>query len=365
MASNGSSKADLSGDLKGKIVFIDYEISARDYNEWYEPWGYYTPDTAPKMDKYVSSVMAQPFEDLAPYKKAGAAAVIIGWSNLSDGQAKGQNWPFGRALTEIPALLVGRETGAKLRQMAAEGAAATVTLEADVVPNAGTDALVATLPGTSSDEVVIINTHTDGPNVIQENAGIVLVALARYFAKVPKANRRRTLVFSQNTGHDIGAYVPGKQGSFIERHPDLVKKAVASVAIEHLGCREWRDDESHSRYTATGHDELTYAITNHEPLARLELESVKGTAERRVAAVKPTPKGRYLGVGGGLARTGMPTLGYYASPTYLNIEAPDGCISKLSKTLFYGQLISLAKLLLKIDATSAADIKGRAAPSQG
>ena len=46
-----------------------------------------------------------------------------------------------------------------------------------------------------------------------------------------------------------------------------------------------------------------------------------------------------------------------------DIEGP--ALSKLSKTLFYGQLISLAKLLLKIDATSAADIKGRAAPSQG
>jgi hypothetical protein len=314
------------------------------------------------MDKYVSSVMAQPFEDLAGYKKAGAAGVIIGWSNLSDGQATGQNWPFGRPLQDIPALLVGRDTGAKLRQMASAGATATITLEADVFQNAGTDALVGTLPG-ATDEVVIVNTHTDGPNVIQENAGIVLVALARYFAKVPKGSRRRTLVFSQNTGHDVGAYVPGTQGGFIERHPDVVKKAVASVAIEHLGCREWRDDEAHSRYTATGHDELTYAMTNHQALAKLELEAVRGTAERRIAVVKPTAKGRYLGVGGGLARTGLPTLGYYASPTYLNLEAPDGCISKLSKTLFYGQVISLAKLLLKIDAVSAADLKAPAVPS--
>jgi hypothetical protein len=365
MSSDGSSKPDLSGDLKGKIVFVEYEISARDYNEWYEPWGYYTPDTAPKMDKYVSSVMAQPFEDLAGYKKAGAVGVIIGWTNLSDGQATGQNWPFGRPLQEIPALLVGRATVPKLRQMAAEGATATLTLEADVFANAGTDALVATLPGASSDDVLIVNTHTDGPNVIQENAGVILVALARYFAKLPQGSRRRTLVFSLNTGHDVGAYVPGKQGTFLERHPDIIKKAAASVAIEHLGCREWRDDESHTRYLATGHDELTYAITHHQSLAKLELESVRGTAERRVAAVKPTPKGRYLGVGSALARTGMPTLGYYASPTYLNIAAPDGCISKLSKTLMYGQIASLAKLLLKIDATPASDLKGPATPSQG
>ena len=39
----------------------------------------------------------------------------------------------------------------------------------------------------------------------------------------------------------------------------------------------------------------------------------------------------------------MPTLGYYASPTYLNMVAADGCISKVSKSLMYGQITALAK----------------------
>lgn len=352
--SDGSSQPNRSGDFAGKIVFVEYEIAARDYNDWYQPWGYYTPDS--RLEKYVSSVMAQPFEDLTAYKEAGAAGVVIGWTNLSDDQASRQNWPFGRPLQQLPALLVGPTAGKTLRELAAAGATATLTLDATVFPDSRTDSLLATLPGSSPDEILIINTHTDGPNAIQENAGVALTVLARYFSKLPRDSRRRTLVFSLATGHDVGAYVPGRQGGFAERHPDLVKKSIASVAIEHLGCREWRDDGGHTRYTATGRDELTYAITHHELVAKIALECVAGTPERHLAAVRPLPKGRYLGVGGRLAATGMPTLGYYASPTYLNMMAPDGCLSKLSKPLMHGQIVALAKMIHRLDSTPAGDL---------
>lgn len=358
--SDGSSKPDLSGDLKGKIAFVDYEIAARDYNDWYAPWAQMGDA---KLEKYVSSVMAQPFEDLAGYKKAGAAGVVIGWTNISEGHAAGQHWPFGRPLQNIPALLVGPTAGTKLRELARAGATATLTLDADVFQGAKTDSVMATLPGTSNEEALIIYTHTDGPNIVQENAGIGLVALAKYFSKLPQSSRKRTLVFGLVTGHDVGAYVRGTEG-IVEQHPDLMKKAVGSVAVEHLGCRTWRDDAS-MKYVAAGGDELTYAMTNHQRVANITLDSLPGTAERHCAVVKIKPKGRYLGLGGSLARTGLPTLGWYMSPTYLNMEAPDGCLSKLSKPLMYGQLQAIAKIIHRMDVTSAADLKGSATPSQG
>ncbi|MGC2162736.1 MAG: hypothetical protein WA634_12555, partial [Silvibacterium sp.] len=77
----------------------------------------------------------------------------------------------------------------------------------------------------------------------------------------------------------------------------------------------------------------------------------------RAAVVEPNPKVRFLGLGGALAATGMPTLGYFPGPNYLNIVAPDGCMSKLSKTLMHDQVTSFAKLLHQLDTISPSELK--------
>jgi hypothetical protein len=357
ISSDGSTKPEITGDLKGKIAFVEYEIVPTDYNSWYHPWGFYPPAVTipPKAD----GLGSYPHDGwgLKPYKDAGAVGVVIGWTNVSDEQATGQNWPFGQPLQDIPALLVGRDAGAKIRRLAQEGGQLCLKLEADVFQNSGTDSIVATLPGTTRDEVLIVHTHTDGPNAIQENGGVVLTALARYFSKVPAPDRKRTIVFSLITGHDNSAYLPGKQGSFIDRHPDLVKNAVAAVTIEHVGCRDWHDDAQHTHYIAGNQNELSYAMTHHQQLANLEIDSISGTADRRVAIVEPLPKARYLGIGGSLAATGMPTMGYFGAPSYLNIVAPDGCISKLDKARAHGQLEAYARLLHKLDVAQKSDLQ--------
>ena len=155
---------------------------------------------------------------LTALKQAGALGAIIAWTNVSDEGAADQYAPFGRAFQDLPALYVGRESGAKLQKLV--GAKATLTLDADLFPDTPTDTLIATLPGTSSDEVIIVNTHTDGSNATEENGGLGVLALAQHFASLPKESRKRTLVFVLATGHFAYAYVPAIQG-FIDKHPDL------------------------------------------------------------------------------------------------------------------------------------------------
>jgi hypothetical protein len=138
---------------------------------------------------------------------------------------------------------------------------------------------------------------------------------------------------------------------------------VGAVTVEHLGCREWLDDAL-MKYGPTGRDEISNAITESDAIAKLTLESLQGTADRRVAVVKPTPKGRWMGEGGALSRAGVPTLGYIPAPTYLCTMAPDGCMSRLSRTLMYAQITALAKLVQKIDGTPAPLLKGPAPGSQ-
>jgi hypothetical protein len=226
-------------------------------------------------------------------------------------------------------------------------------LEADIVPDTPTDTLVALLPGVSRDEIIIVNTHTDGPNATEENGALGILALAKYFSRLPRHQRKRTLVCPLTTGHFAGPWVPSIRG-IIARYPDLVKKTVAAVTIEHLGCEEWMDDAA-MHYEATGKHEWSVAITPSKPIADALLESLPGSQDR--AGVVNPVDGGFLGEGSALSRAGIPTIGYIPQPNYLLAGPADGCIEKLNADLMYSQIQVFAKLIHRIDAMSSSQLK--------
>src|SRR5581483_1830809 len=342
----------LPSGLEGKIVLADVPLDLTPYAQWWKPWGFYRHDTN-FPEHSINGTWAIRVPAVGDAKAAGVRAVIFAHTSISDDQAALLYAPFGRAYQDVPALWVGPRAGAELRKIADSHGEVSVHLEADIAQDTPTDTLIATLPGTSTDEVIIVNTHTDGNNATEENGGLGALALAEYFAKFSKSSRKRTLVFVLATGHFAGAYVPSIRG-FIERHPDLVRKAVAAVTVEHLGCREWADDAS-MHYRATGKNELTIVITEYESTAKIILNSVEGTGDNRTAVVIPTPTGTYNGEGGALSRAGVPTIGYIPIPSYLLAGPNNGCIDKLSKTLLYQQLQVLAKAVHQIDRMSATE----------
>lgn len=346
----------LPSDVKGKIVFIESPVKPWPYSEWWSVWGAYEKDT-PFPESRMSAInqlLAAP--QLAPFRKAGAAGVIIAWTNISDENAAYQYTPFSRPLQEMPTLWVGRSQASKLRSLAGTGAKCTLTLEADLIPDTPTDTLVAALPGSSSEEVIIINTHTDGPNATEENGGLGCLALAKYFARLPKSERKRTLVFVLATGHFCGAYVKSIAG-FIRNHPETIRKTVGALTIEHLGAREWADDAK-GTYRATGKDELSLAITAYKSTADIMVSAAEGTSDRRLVAVKVKPGHPYSGEGGALSQAGIPTIGYIPIPDYLLAGPPDCCIGKLSPTLLSGQIQAFAKVVHRMDRMSADQLRG-------
>jgi len=235
-----------------------------------------------------------------------------------------------------------------------EGAKATVVLEADVFPDTPTETLIATLPGASSGEHIIVNTHTDGPNATEENGAIGILALMKYFSKLPKDERKRTIVCPLTTGHFASPWVPSIRG-VISKYPDIVKKAVAAITVEHLGCREWMDDAA-LRYRDTGHPEWSVAITPSQAMADLLLDALQGSRDR--AGVVNPAGGGFLGEGSSLSRAGVPTIGYIPQPNYLLAGSPDGCLDKLSAELMHSQIQVFAKLIHRIDATATPQLKG-------
>ena len=336
--------------LQGKVALIECPTNTREFANLYKVWGLHPQsETFPTVTRPARG----PVADLTPFQKAGAAAVVLAWSDISDANAADQYTPFSRPVQNIPGLYVGRETGARLRALAGSGAKATVVLEADVVADTPTDTLIAVLPGVSRDEIIILNTHTDGPNATEENGAIGIVALAKYFSRLPLHDRRRTIVCPLTTGHFASPWVPSMRG-IIAKYPDLIKKAVAAVTVEHLGCEEWMDDAA-MRYRPTGKHEWSVAITPSKTMADLIVESLEGSQDR--AGVVNPVNGGFLGEGSGLSRTGVPTIGYIPQPNYLLAGPADGCIEKLNADLMHSQIQMFAKLVHRIDATPASQLK--------
>ncbi len=341
-------------NLQGKIALVECPVNARKFAELYQAWGVH-----PSNDHFPAETRPArgPIADLTPFQQAGALAVILAWTDISDENAADQYTPFSRPPQNIPGLYVGRDVGAKLRALAGSGAKATVVLDAETVADTPTDTLVATLAGASADEATILNTHTDGPNATEENGALGLVALAKYFSKIPRADRRRTLIFPMTTGHFAGPWVPSIRG-FIEKNPDVIKKTVAAVTVEHLGCREWLDEvvaAGSIRYRDTGRMEWSVAITPSRPMANLLVDAVQGSRDR--AGVVNPVKGGFLGEGSSLSRAGIPTIGYIPQPNYLLAGPADGCIEKLSPELMHSQIEVFAKLVHKINSLTAAELR--------
>ena len=131
-------------------------------------------------------------------KAMGVKAVICIWEGMSDEMVKGQYVPFIMDYQGIPALWVGEESGEKLKKAAKEKKKVNFVLTAEKEDNATTESFYTVLEGKNKKEAIIINTHTDGINCVEENGPIAMLEMMRLLKDV-KLNR--TLIFVFVTGH--------------------------------------------------------------------------------------------------------------------------------------------------------------------
>ncbi len=170
---------------------------------------------------------------------AGGAAGLILMHGFPHEQVEGHYAPYEGELWPVPAVYVGVDEGERLKALAADAAVVRIRLVADEGP-APTRTLVATLPG-MSDERIVIESHTDGTNVHEDNGPLVMLEMARYFASFPKQCHPKTLEFVFPTAHFHQQIVPprrhGGAGEYARQlNHDYDDGSVAMVLVlEHLG----------------------------------------------------------------------------------------------------------------------------------
>src|SRR5262249_26425617 len=115
---------------------------------------------------------------------------------------------------------------------------ATVKLTGETKTSLKAVNAVAVIPG-RSEEVIILDAHADAwfDGAGDNGDGLsVLIALARHFAK-PANRPDRTLALIASAGHHTSG-VNGPR-SFLAANPDLGKRAVLAVNIEHVAQRNF------------------------------------------------------------------------------------------------------------------------------
>ena len=345
--------AGIPGGVAGKIVLVDAQTLPLTENDFAALTTYaHPPDESTVGTPNFKRLALSAIPPASLFAQAGAAGYIV-TLDASDAMAAGTYGPYGAAITGLPGLLVGRETGDKLRRFAQSRPKTRLTLTATVKPSS-TDQLVGILPGDgSTDEVMILNTHTDGQNAFEENGGIGLVWLARYFAALPKARRlKRSLVFSAVSGHFAGPALPQTRG-FIDRHPDLVARAAASVTIEHLGASEWVDDAR--GYHPTGRPDMFVIWHSQSGIAGPVVDSMIANDLRHSRALRPA--GDYMiGVGTAFNESGVPTVSSIVAPNYMVSWADNGHLDKFMPRRAALEVRWAADLITRLDSIPAAQL---------
>ncbi len=291
----------------------------------------------------------------------GLGLVVITADSLLPKYAKIYG-PYDAVLRALPGLYVDKPTGAQLR--AAAGQSARLTLEATIVP-AATRNLIAVIPG-QSDELVVLNSHTDGTNGVEDNGPDVIVDMAQYLARLPREALPRTIMIMLSAGHFAGG---NAIKDFIRRHKDdgVLDRINCAVTIEHLGLQEWVFNDE-GELEPTGRNELAALFTPEIPAL---VEAAKAWAVNADASptyvIPPTNpngdggandavwpgEGQYFwGVGG------IPTINYITGPACLlnyDIET----VGYVDFDLLHRQTIACTQMILDLGQVSRAQLPRR------
>ena len=297
-------------------------------------------------------------------KLRGARAIVFIWKGLNDEQIQGQYLPFILEYQGIPAIWINETQGKKVLEAAQGHRTATIRLTADTERHAYTESFYCMLPGEKTKETVIVNTHTDGTNCVEENGPIAMLQMIKAL-KEKKLNRTHIFVFV--TGHFRLPMFKDSDGGgmqatskWLSMHPDLWDgkhghlKCVAGVSVEHLGCKEWSVNED-GEYAETGPVQTELVYTGNEMLDSVYLDCI---SERSLVKTVTLRGHNFLHFGEGqpLFNVGIPEISIVTAPDYLCAVSENHQMDKFDIELMLEQTKTFCEVIRKIDSLSAEDI---------
>lgn len=296
-------------------------------------------------------------------KLSKAKAVILIWKGLHDDCVKGQYLSFIMDYQKMPMLWVNETNGQRVIEAAKEHKKAKFVLEAELKENAFTESFYCILDGKDPKENVIVNTHTDGTNCVEENGAIALLQLMK---NMKDRELERTHIFVFTTGHfrlprfeDIRTGAFQSASRWLAMHRDLWDgkgnhfKCVANLTVEHLGCKEWREVDGEYKYTGEQEVELVY--TGNKFMDKLYIDTVKERKNIRTMTLRGH-NALHFGEGQNFFTMGIPEISLVPAPYYLCVISDTHEMEKFDIDLMTEQTETFARLIEKIEHISAKEM---------
>ncbi len=296
-------------------------------------------------------------------KLTKAKAVILVWKGLHDDSIKGQYLSFIMGYQNIPMLWVTETDGKRVIEAAREHKKANLVLTAEIEEKAFTESFYCIIRGKHPKEAVIVNTHTDGTNCIEENGPIALLQLMK---NMKDQELERTHIFVFSTGHfrlphfqDIRTGAFQSASRWLAMHRELWDgkgdhfKCVANLTLEHMGCKEWRDVDGEYRYTGEYDVELVY--TGNKFMDDLYIETVKDRKNVRTMTLRGH-NALHFGEGQNFFTMRIPEISLVPAPYYLCVVSDSHEMEKFDIDFMTEQTETFAKLIEKIEHISAKEL---------
>jgi hypothetical protein len=169
-------------------------------------------------------------------EEAGAAAIFIVLGipgNVTNEPAGGAT----AAPANVPVFLIGNEDGAAIRRMIErrQNPKLNVRLQVETRTGLKSTNVFAVLPG-ATDENIAVMAHTDAffEGAMDNASGVATnIALAEYYARVPRAERRRTMWFFTTSAHHSPSGDLGGLRWIRRNRKDMLDRTAVLLNCEH------------------------------------------------------------------------------------------------------------------------------------
>ena len=314
--------------------------------------------------------------DLRDAAAAGAKGILF-VKDLPRSQLANHYEPYEGTPWNVPAVYLGSDEGQQISDAIASGApvSAKLVLHASY-RTVGTPTIRASIAGQSAQRIVV-DSHTDGTNAVEDNGPVAMVAMARYLAGLPEACRPRTVEFVFPTAHfyqrlvDLGHRYGGAGVIAAQLDREYDEGKVSSVlTLEHLGAIDYEqvarsDGGPGSELLPNGLRAIQFiAITPSPPLVAAVTSVVQSYGmERTILLQGADAPGstvpshcNFGGEGTPYNVHLLPTIGEISAPQ--SLYDPSFGLEGIDFGVMHSELLGFTELVNRLGTMSQAEVAG-------